>query len=156
MNGQPLGLRVGEALRPAAAHLFRPAVAGVSGLAFGAVLPPAWVMAGPQLCVFKLLAGLPCPGCGLTRSVVLALHGDLSGSLYFHPFGVLFVIAALVLAAVDLSGWWLARQRGETNRSPTWLLERLAKTPAPWVLIGALIVLWAVRLPMFLLGTWVY
>lgn len=149
-------MQFSELVQPAASQLLRPAVVGMAGLAVGAVLPPDWVMDGPQLCVFKLMSGMPCPGCGLTRAVVLAMHGDLTGSLYFHPLGLLFVIGALILAAVDGYGWWRSRRPGETPRSSAWLLERLSKTPAPWVLIGALIVLWVVRLPFYLLGTWVY
>jgi hypothetical protein len=143
-------------IQPVASHLLRPAVAGMAGLAVGAVVPPNWVMYGPQLCIFKLMSGMPCPGCGLTRAVVLAMHGDLTGSLYFHPLGVLFVVGALLLAAVDGYGWWRSRRAGETPRSPSWLLERLSKTPAPWVLIGVLVALWVVRLPLYLLGTWVF
>jgi hypothetical protein len=134
----------------------RPAVAGLAALAFGAALPAEWVLQGPQLCIFKLISGLPCPGCGLTRAVVFALDGDLSSSFYFHPFGVPFIVALLLLAGIDLVGWWYARRHGHLRLSPSWLLERLARTPAPWIVIGALLALWAVRLPMYVLGSWVF
>jgi len=139
---------------PLATQVFRPAVVGVAGLAVGALLPPDWVLHGPQLCIFKLMSGMPCPGCGLTRAVVLAMHGDLSGSLYFHPLGLLFVVGALILAAVDAYGWWISRRPGATPRSPTWLLDRISQSPAPWVVVGVMLALWVVRLPMFLLGAW--
>lgn len=141
-------------VQPVATQLLRPAVVGVAGLAVGAVLPPDWVLNGPQLCIFRLMSGMPCPGCGLTRAVVLAMHGDLTGSLYYHPLGLLFVVSALLLAAVDGYGWWRSGRPGATPRSPTWLLERMSQTPAPWVLIGVMIALWMVRLPLFLLGAW--
>lgn len=43
----------------------------------------------PDTCTFHNLTGLPCPGCGLTRSLVAAAHGDLAGSLTFHRLGLL-------------------------------------------------------------------
>ena len=149
-------LALAALVQPVATHVLRPAVVGVAGLATGALLPPDWVMHGPQLCIFKLMSGMPCPGCGLTRAIVLAMHGDLSGSLYFHPLGMLFVLGALLLAAVDGYVWWRSWQPGRTPRSPSWLLDRISQTPAPWVLIGAMVVLWVVRLPLYMLGTWVY
>jgi hypothetical protein len=145
-----------EWMQPVATQLMRPAVVGLAMLVVGAALPPAWVLHGPQLCIFKLMSGLPCPGCGLTRSVVLLMHGDVAGSLYYHPLGLLFVAGAILLAVVDAYGWWQARRDGEAPRSPGWLLERLSQTPAPWVLIAGMLALYLVRLPLYLLGTWVY
>jgi hypothetical protein len=44
------------------------------------------------LCPFKAM-GLPyCPGCGLGRSISLALHGEFNLSLKMHPFGILAVV----------------------------------------------------------------
>jgi hypothetical protein len=88
--------------------------------------------------------------------VVLLMHGDVSGSLFYHPLGVLFVLGAVVLAAVDLLGWWHSRRAGSEPLAPSWLLDRISRTPAPWLLIGMMMVLWAVRLPLYLLGDWVY
>lgn len=43
----------------------------------------------PDTCSFKNLTGLPCPGCGLTRSIVAGLHGDFRASLMYHRLGLL-------------------------------------------------------------------
>lgn len=43
----------------------------------------------PDTCSFKNLAGLPCPGCGLTRSIVAGMHGDFRASLMYHRLGLL-------------------------------------------------------------------
>lgn len=43
----------------------------------------------PDLCVFRGITGIPCPGCGLTRSIVSAIHGDIEMSLSHHRLGLL-------------------------------------------------------------------
>lgn len=62
------------------------------------------------VCALRERFGLPCPTCGLTRSVILTLHGQLGRAWHIAPggpaltLGVLFVAGGiLVLAAVELS-----------------------------------------------------
>lgn len=50
----------------------------------------------PHTCVFKNLTGLPCPGCGLSRSMVAIAHGELRQSLYYHRLGLLTFLYVLV------------------------------------------------------------
>ncbi|MGK4566332.1 DUF2752 domain-containing protein [Flavobacterium sp. 3HN19-14] len=40
-----------------------------------------------SLCPFKMLTGFPCPGCGITKSMVYFYSGDLSKSLHYHVLG---------------------------------------------------------------------
>jgi hypothetical protein len=49
---------------------------------------------GPvEICVFKNLTNLPCPGCGMTRSFVYAGHLDIVNSILMNPFGtILFLL----------------------------------------------------------------
>jgi hypothetical protein len=51
----------------------------------------------PTLCPFRLLTGLPCPGCGLTRSIGVLAQGNLQLSLNFHPLGIVIVFIALLI-----------------------------------------------------------
>jgi hypothetical protein len=60
------------------------------------VIPVGTVQHGPILCPFRLVTGLPCPGCGLTRSWVYLFHGQLAESLYYHPLGPIAAIAAIL------------------------------------------------------------
>ena len=41
----------------------------------------------PSVCLFYHLTGLPCPGCGLTRSFVFLGHADWQDALRWHPLG---------------------------------------------------------------------
>lgn len=43
------------------------------------------------LCWVRGLLGFDCPFCGMTRSFVALAHGDLAGSLAFHPAGPLMM-----------------------------------------------------------------
>lgn len=66
--------------------------------------PAAVHLAGhelPVVCPSRLLFGVNCPGCGMTRSVLLTLGGDLRGALSVNPAGPVLVVA-LVLIAVQL------------------------------------------------------
>lgn len=52
-------------------------------------------------CLVKLLFHVPCPGCGMTRATLRLFHGDVLGSLAYHPValpGALGLSAATILA----------------------------------------------------------
>ena len=51
---------------------------------------------GPVLCPFRFLTGVPCPGCGLTRSFCALTHGDVTSAFAFHLFGPILMLALLV------------------------------------------------------------
>ena len=68
----------------------------------GAAVGEPWPGTGTW-CPFRLATGLPCPFCGMTRSVYAAGQGDLQTSLERNPLGPL----ALVVAAIVL--WRVAR-----------------------------------------------
>ncbi|MEP7216642.1 MAG: DUF2752 domain-containing protein [Anaerolineaceae bacterium] len=62
-------------------------------------LSPTTVGTGPTICPFRLATGLPCPGCGLTRSWVALAHGRISASFNANLFGPLaFGLTAAALA----------------------------------------------------------
>jgi hypothetical protein len=65
----------------------------LAGIALAFFLPAGGF--GVPLCSFKAYTGLPCPGCGLTRSLIDIAHGDLRGALVMNPIGlVLFPLFA--------------------------------------------------------------
>jgi hypothetical protein len=93
------GLALGFALHPVARF-------GDTSLAlFGLPLP--------QICWFRLTTGLPCASCGVTRAVVLLLHGRLQDSWAAHQFGV--PVFALILAALP------PRVAGALGRRRPWV-----------------------------------
>jgi len=69
-------------------------------------------------CMSKLLFGVPCPGCGLTRANLAALRFDFGEAFRMHPIWFVSVIGAgLLIFAVAkpelrkkkwFSGLWIA------------------------------------------------
>jgi len=50
-----------------------------------------------SFCPFKMATGFPCPGCGITKSMVFFYDGNIYKSLYYHLFGPFVVIVCFFL-----------------------------------------------------------
>lgn len=86
------------------------AVVGAAALGAACVFSPSGVESGPPLCPFAVMTGLPCPGCGLTRSWVAFMHGDVGSAFTFNAFGPVFlVLTAVTVVAATVT---LVRRRG--------------------------------------------
>jgi hypothetical protein len=59
-------------------------------------------------CPFKLITGIPCPGCGMGRSTLALFKGEFAQSLYYNilciPFSLFMVIAFSWLAYDTITG----------------------------------------------------
>jgi hypothetical protein len=61
----------------------------------------------PAICLLKNITGIPCPSCGVTRSVISLLNGDLSSAVSVNPLGVLLFIMIVLTPlwiVYDLAG----------------------------------------------------
>jgi hypothetical protein len=57
-------------------------------------------------CAFKQRFGIPCPACGMTRAVVLTLHGNVALAAELNPGGPALVFGAVYFSAMMLwLGW---------------------------------------------------
>ncbi len=52
---------------------------------------------GVEICVFRIVTGIPCPACGSTRAVVSIFKGDFYEAMYTNPLGFLIAFAMLIL-----------------------------------------------------------
>jgi hypothetical protein len=50
-------------------------------------------------CLLREWFGVPCPTCGMTRSVVLTLHGHIAAAIAVNPAGPFWVAAVAGVAA---------------------------------------------------------
>lgn len=51
---------------------------------------------GVVVCPFRRLTTLPCPGCGLTTSLVALLRGDFGAAVATHPLSILALVFLLL------------------------------------------------------------
>ena len=57
------------------------------------------ILGNGNLCYLKATLGIPCPGCGLTRSYISLFKGDFNGALHYHP---LFIVPPLIFLIIAL------------------------------------------------------
>lgn len=58
-----------------------------------------------SLCPLKMLSGFPCPGCGITKSMVFCYEGAFSKSISYHLFGpllIIFCVFLIILLIIEL------------------------------------------------------
>jgi hypothetical protein len=48
-------------------------------------------------CPIRKVLGIPCPSCGMTRSLISLVRGDWLGSLQYHAFGPLLLGGLILL-----------------------------------------------------------
>ena len=63
------------------------------------ILPPDGL--GRSTCGLYILTKLPCPACGLTRSITSISHMKFFKAFYYHPFGFIFYIIFLFIASYN-------------------------------------------------------
>lgn len=68
-----------------------------------------WIWPATMPCVFRLLTGLYCPGCGGTRAVLALLTGRPLVSFLYHPL----VLYCVVLAVWFAVSYLLYRRTGK-------------------------------------------
>ena len=48
-----------------------------------------------EFCPMKILTGIPCAGCGMTRAVTLMLTGHFVESIEMHPMALLWILLGI-------------------------------------------------------------
>src|SRR4051794_26787095 len=81
-------------------------VSAAGGVCAGA----AWQLGvRPPPCLFHLVTGIPCPGCGSTRAILQLVQGHVAAALFFNPLATLaaFLLAVYCVyaALVLVFGW---------------------------------------------------
>lgn len=97
--------------------------AGAAAMLGLALVWPQLPVHPPMACPLRTITGVPCPLCGMTRSVVALVHGHLVESLRFNPAGIVVALLALAL----IGGFRLER-----FTVPLWVLISLAAVLWSW------------------------
>ena len=59
-----------------------------------ALVPYAWQLAGSlPVCTFKAIVGIPCPTCGITRTILALADLEFSTALRTNPLGAVLLTA---------------------------------------------------------------
>jgi hypothetical protein len=64
-------------------------------------IPIQWLEKQHSICLYKLITGRECYGCGMTRAVLSALHFNFSSAFNFNKL-VVIVLPLLIFIWVDL------------------------------------------------------
>jgi hypothetical protein len=102
------------------------------------VVVPLIEFALPTTCWSRRWFDVACPGCGLTRGMVAAMHGDFAAAWAHNP-AVFAVIATLVyqIGFRSVQIWRLQRGQQPLRRgSGAWML---------WVCLAAMLAQWVTR-----------
>lgn len=93
----------------------------------------------PELCYWRQVFDLDCPGCGLTRCFVSLARADLASAWHYNPAGIL-LFGCMVLQ-IPFRGWQLWRlRRGQ---------REVEIAALPWLLVAVsvlMILQWLVRM----------
>lgn len=60
-----------------------------------------WLEAHQLPCMFKTVTHFDCPGCGMQRSFILLMKGDVSSSFFMYP-ALLPIILLLIFLTIHL------------------------------------------------------
>jgi len=100
------------------------ATLSLAGLAVARAWPVPSVESGDPTCLVRILFGLPCPGCGMTRAWVHTAHGNLGTAFEYNLFGP--VGMAVAAGLVGYVVYALVRRRPPERVlnmvNPKWLL----------------------------------
>lgn len=68
----------------------------------GMSIPTEMLERGPALCLFRIVAGIECWGCGMSRAISAVLHGEVQQALAFNwRVAIVFpILATIWFAAV--------------------------------------------------------
>jgi len=99
-------------------------------------------------CWFRQQFNFPCPTCGLTRGVLLTLHGHVGAAWQLNPAGPLLV-SGLLLLGLALIFLMLYRQKQMPASSGAWHRRiRIATKIYAHLLIMVLFVHWIIEIAL--------
>jgi hypothetical protein len=84
------------------------------------------------ICPLLTFTGIPCPFCGLTRSLLCLLHGEVAQAFWYHPFGPI-VWGGIALFAI----WTLVSLMFRRN-----FALKISRQVKPKILLAIVFLIW--------------
>lgn len=122
-----------------------------AGCAYVALYDPSTSSALYPACPFKVVTGLDCPGCGITRALHALFTGDPLRAL---DHNAVFVVALPLLVVLAVRSMWRRDDRPPPPGTPTPgsapprsapSVRRRWTSSMTWATLGAVGVFWVVR-----------
>lgn len=102
-----------DSLRPVLRVMGLMAAVAIPGLA---LIPLETLQRIPALCLFQLLFHWQCPGCGMTRALCAAMHGDIAAAWNFNSLFVVVLPSGVALAVWQVGALVWTAFRALTRR----------------------------------------
>ena len=104
-------------------------------------------LAGGWMCPFLWVTGLSCPGCGMTRALLLLLQGDAAGSFAMNPMLIPILLGCLAVCSIYFVRRGKSRFCRHSSQNPSKInrADRLIRYIIYILLVG-MIVVWVYRL----------
>ncbi len=97
-------------------------------------------------CMFHLLTGLYCPGCGGTRAVRYLLRGDLVQSFVYHPLVPYMALVVLFLAGSKALAVIKKRPEWCPVREMTFVYVGAGIILVNWIVKNICLIFWGIDL----------
>lgn len=75
-------------------------------LSFFMFFPQSTINTIPHFCLFEKLFGIPCIGCGMTRSMYSIFHLKIVDSLNLNPCGILVILYLFIQILIRILSIW--------------------------------------------------
>ena len=93
----------------------------------------------PVACLVKNISGIPCPSCGVTRSLILLGSGSFQEAMLMNPLGFLAAIALIIVPPWILTD--LFTQKNTLARTFLWTEEKIKTKKRIYIPLVALALL---------------
>lgn len=91
------------------------------------------------VCLLKNATCVPCPSCGITRSLLLLISGDIPAAILLNPLGCIVALALLILPVWILTD--VVTQKNTLARSFLWTENKIKTKKAIYIPLVALALL---------------
>ncbi len=98
----------------------------------------------PDTCMSRRIFGVPCPGCGLSRSFVAMSRADVAAALSLHPLGPCLYLLCWLQIPYRIGEYF-----GAGRYWPVWAQVNRWLHVIVWGVIIALLFAWAARIVVF-------